>query len=213
MLLRLTRHELRDYADFVPDDPAAASASATATVCPLTSRPASGPRTKCPSRARSPLLPLDHPLAWALLEAAKAARCHPSTIEFNKSAATQAAIRCSREPRAGSKRWLLLSCLPAATLGSDREYLLCAARTDAAWFWTRTPPRLLRLPVALYLCPAASPATGLADILAGCASSVEAHISARTARAILVRGAAKLEGLADDQKLTLERDPQRLDAS
>ncbi|MBD2767605.1 DEAD/DEAH box helicase family protein [Hymenobacter sp. BT664] len=211
LLLRLTRHELRDYADFVPDDPAGGF-----RLYQLPSLPFHEPRPplghyEMPRRsAEAHYYRLGHPLALALLKQAKDRQLPPATIEFNYTGYNG---RISAlEPLRGQSGWLLLSCFTAATPAQTEEYLLCAARTDAGQVLDEdTAARLLRLPGCLLSQPLpANPPTELADILVGLQAGVEARISARNAR-FFDEEAAKLEGWADDQKLTLERDLKDLD--
>ena len=212
LLLRLTRHELRDYADFGPAD-APTAGFRLLGLPPLAFElpaPLLGHYEMPRKSAEAHYYRLGHPLALALLKQAKDRELRPATIEFDYT--SHDGRISALEPFLGQSGWLLLSCFTAATPAQTEEYLLCAARTDAHQELDEdTAARLLRLPGHLLTQPLpASPPTGLDDILAGLQEGVEARISARNAR-FFDEEAAKLEGWADDQKLTLERDLKDLD--
>lgn len=212
LLLRLTRHELRDYADFGPAD-APTAGFRLLGLPPLAFElpaPPLGHYEMPRQSAEAHYYRLGHPLALALLKQAKARELPPAVLEFDYTGYDG---RISAlEPLRGQSGWLLLSCFTAATPAQTEEHLLCAASTDdGQQLDDDTAARLLRLPGRqLTQSLPSSPPTSLADILADLQAGVEARISARNAR-YFDEEAAKLEGWADDQKLTLERDLKDLD--
>ena len=211
LLLRFTRHELRDCADFVPDDPAGGFHLRQLPPLPFPKpAPPLGHYEMPRQSAEAHYYRLGHPLALALLQRAKDRQLPPATLEFDydQSPGLISALKNLR----GQSGWLGLSCFTVRTPAQAEDYLLCAASTDAGLVLDQeTATRLLRLPGWLLPpAPATEPPATLREVAAQQRAQVEAAIGARNAR-FFEDEAAKLEGWAEDQKLTLERDLKDLD--
>jgi adenine-specific DNA-methyltransferase len=211
LLLLLTRHELTGYADFELE-PLGGFVLRQLPLLPLggADKPPLG-RYELPRKsADAHFYRLGHPLAEALLRKAKERPLPIGVIEFTYDSSL--GLVSVMKQLQGESGWLMLSCFTAKTPAQSEEYLLCAAFTDTGEVLDEgAATRLLRLPGrVLPEVPAASPPPVLTTITANLQTGVEGHISARNAR-FFDEEAAKLEGWADDQKLTLERDLKDLD--
>jgi ERCC4-related helicase len=210
LLLRLTRYELHGYAEFERDPSGGFELYQLPPLPTGVPKPPLG-RYELPRKsADAHFYRLGHPLAVALLHRAKYRELPIATVEFDYD--KHPGLVSALIPFRGQSGWLTLSRFTVKTPAQAEDYLLCAAITDGGEvLLDDTATRLLRVPGRLLLGSLDTvPPITLADVVSNLQKGVEISISARNAR-FFDEEAAKLEGWADDQKLTLERDLRDLD--
>ena len=203
MLMRLTRYELRDHAEFVTD-----------SAFRLKDSPFPGdiPRGlyELPRRSgEAHLYRLGHPLAEAVLDRAKHRELPPACIEFEYS--NRPGKVTVLEPLVGRSGWLRLSTLAVESEVEVEDHLLVSAAFDAGpAIDTETASRLLSLPGSIRAAAAGELPVALDDLAAALARGIQRDASIRQA-AYLEAEANKLDGWADDLKAGLEREIKDID--
>jgi adenine-specific DNA-methyltransferase len=208
LLMEITEYELRDCAEFLSD-----------AAFRLKSRPFTGSDTEIPlglyelpRRSREAhLYRLNHPLAEAVLERAKARDLPPVQIcfDYTKHSGKVSLL----EPLVGKSGWLSLSLLSVEALDQAEDHLIVSGLTDfGALLDEQAMLRLLSLRGAIgrmQIFP-----ERISEELRNHANerkvSIQKNISERNAQ-FLADEADKLDGWADDLKLGLEREIKELD--
>ncbi|MCI0424092.1 MAG: DEAD/DEAH box helicase, partial [Acidobacteria bacterium] len=220
LLMRLTRHELNEHAEFLDDSSFRLRASPFAGEIPLG-------LYELPRRSGEALTyRLNHPLAEAVIAQAKSRELPPVEIQFYYSG-HQGKISVL-EPFIGESGWLTLSLLSVESLDQAEDHLIFAAVTDdGQTLDEEIAARLLPLPGSSsplpqgegHLDPPLPPGEGWGEgdvlQLLGAQTrqrqaAIQRNISERNAR-FFEAEADKLEGWADDLKVGLEREIKELD--
>ena len=207
-LIELTRHETQGYADFLDDS------SFELTSCPFPGNIPLG-RYELPRRSgEAHLYRLNHPLAEAVLDAAKQRELPIQEIEFDyRGHDGKISIL---EPLIGKAGWLTLSNFAVESLDQAEDHLIFAAITDDGEALDEgTARRLFTLPG--HVQPLRTSPVFVADVESKLGSitqkreqEISRTISDRNAR-FFEAEADKLDGWADDLKLGLEREIKELD--
>ena len=207
VLMQLTRHELRDHAEFVNDS------SFRLKACPFPSVPGEIPLGlyELPRRSgEAHLYRLHHPLAEAVVAQAKDRELPVQQLQFGYG--EHDGKVSVLKPLIGKSGWLTLSQFSVESLDQAEDHLIFAAVTDDGMRLDEdAAARLFTLPGQ----------TGQQAFSAPCADALRAHTTERQAaiqRTISERNARyfeaeaeKLDGWADDIKLGLEREIKELD--
>ncbi len=203
MLMKLTRYELRDHAEFVTD-----------SAFHLKDSPFPGDIPaglyELPRRSgEAHLYRLGHPLAEAVLERARHRRLPSARIEFEYS--NHPGKVTVLEPLVGRTGWLRLSALAVESEVEVEDHLLVTATFDSGpALEAETAARLLSLPGSIGAGVAGEAPAVLGDLAAGLAQKIQRDASVRQA-AFLEAEANKLDGWADDLKAGLEREIKDVD--
>ena len=207
LLMLLTRHELNGHAQFKGDG-----------VFHLRSQPfpAMGHRIpmglyELPRRTgEAYLYRMNHPLAEALLDRAKARDLPPAEIHFDygKHDGKVSIL----EHFIGQTGWLRASVFTIESLDQAEDHLIVAGVTDQGQVLDQeTADRLLSLPGKVAGTLANHPENGILDmIIERQQAAIQKQVSERNAR-FFDAEAEKLDGWADDLKLGLEREIRELD--
>ena len=207
LLMQLTRHELRDHAEFVNDS------SFQLKECPFKFKEGEIPvgLYELPRRSGDAhLYRLNHPLAEAVVAQAKDRQLPLQQVRF--AYGEHDGKVSVLKPLIGKTGWLMLSIFSVESLDQAEDHLIFAAVSDDG---TRldedAAARLFTLPGQV----------GQRAFSAPCADALDAHTSERQGaikRTISERNARffeaeaeKLDGWADDIKLGLEREIKELD--
>ena len=204
LLMQVTRHELREHAEFVDE-----SAFRLKT-CPFGDGIPLG-LYELPRRSGDAhLYRMTHPLAEAVLARAKGRDLPPAEIHLTY--ADHAGRITLLEPHVGKSGWLRLCQVSIESLDQAEDHLIVAAiADDGAAIDSEVALRLLTLPGRATGQPAGlSPEALLESIVAARQETIQRGISERNAR-IFEAEIEKLEGWADDLKLGLEREIKELD--
>ncbi len=204
LLMRLTRHELNEYAEFLDDSSFRLRASPFAGEIPLG-------LYELPRRSGEALTyRLNHPLAEAVIAQAKGRELPPVEIQFSYSA-HQGKISVL-EPLRRQSGQLSLSLFTVESLEQAEDHLIIAAMTDAGQPLDEEAAHRLFSGTPLPL------GEGQGE---GAFESLQGHIQKRQAaiqRSISERNghffeaeADKLDGWAEDIKVGLEREIKELD--
>ena len=207
LLMQLTRHELRDHAEFVNDS------SFHLKECPFKFKEGEIPigLYELPRRSGDAhLYRLNHPLAEAVVAQAKDRELPVQQVRF--AYGDHDGKVSILKPLIGKSGWLKLSRLSVESLDQAEDHLIFAAVIDDG---TRLDEDAASAP--LHSARPSRPAS----FSAPCADTLDAHTSERQAaikRTISERNARffeaeaeKLDGWADDIKLGLEREIKELD--
>lgn len=206
LLMQLTRHELRDHAEFQGD----------ATFC-LHSHPFTPSqqiplgRYDLPRRTgEAHLYRHNHPLAEALVERAKGRLLPSAEVHFDYD--NHAGKISILEPLRGKSGTLTASLFSIESLDQGEDHLiLSAVGDDGAVLDQETAARLLSLPGEVLGEIAELPNQAQLEGLTGQRqSAIQKGISERNGR-FFEAEADKLDGWADDLKLGLEREIKELD--
>jgi adenine-specific DNA-methyltransferase len=206
--MQITEYELSGYAEFVGD-----SAFRLKT-CPFPKRDRDIPLGlyELPRRSgEAHLYRLNHPLAEAVLEQAKARDLPPVEIRFDygKHSGKVSLL----EPLVGKSGWLALSLLSVEALDQAEDHLICAGLTDfGVELDEQVMLRMLSLPGTI-AAPQTAPerlSEALKNQASGRQGAIQKSISERNAQ-FFAAEADKLDGWADDLKLGLEREIKELD--
>jgi len=208
LLMHVTAHELIGHAEFLSDS------SFRLKSIPFAAREADIPLGlyELPRRSgESHLYRLNHPLAEALLERAKARELPQGEVKFDYSGRTGKVSLL--EPLVGKSGWLSLSCLSVEALDQAEDHLIFAGMTDLGVVLDQqVTARLLSLPgidseSEVVTQPIDSALSAQTEERQG---EIKREISQRNAQ-FFAEEADKLDGWADDLKLGLEREIKELD--
>ena len=210
LLTQLTRHELRDHAEFLDD------ASFRLKSSPFPGDVAAMPIPiplglyELPRRSgEAHLYRLGHPLAEAIIRRAKE-RDLP-TQELHFSYTDHEGKISSLEPYLGSSGWMTVSLLSVDALDQGEDHLLLAAQTDQGTpLDQEVAARLLSLPGEIEGSVTDHAPESLATIIESLQKTVQQSISERNAH-FFEAEAEKLEGWSDDLKVGLEREIKEMD--
>lgn len=207
-LMRLTQHELEDYAEF-PDESSFRLLTPVPDI-PLESAPVG--RYELPRRTgEAHLYRLSHPLAEAILNRAKSRELPSAEVVFRyndhegKISALEAFI--------GSSGWLSMSKFTVSSLDQVEDHLLSAALTDTGKrLDSDQATRILTLPgeTGEVIFPPIEVAQELKNRIEQDRRNIQRTISERNAK-FFEEEVAKLDGWAEDLKVGLERELRELD--
>jgi ERCC4-related helicase len=210
-LIRVTRHELADHADFVN--------TATFTLKSLPDW-ASAPDVplglyELPRRSgEAHFYRLTHPLGETVLARAKTRELPPAEVVFDYQ--NHAGIVSAVEPYEGKTGWLTASILTIEALDSVEDHLLLSGKLDDEFGGQNIPPDVLaqfmKLPAnsGKQISAGAEVITKLESISENQKLAIQGDISRRNAR-FFEEEATKLDGWADDLKVGLEREIKEID--
>ena len=204
LLMQLTRHELRDDAEFVDDSAFRLKTNPFGEGVPLG-------LYELPRRSgEAHLYRTTHPLAEAVLARAKSRVLPPAAIRLTYS--DHVGKITPLEPLVGKSGWLTVYRLSIESLDQPEDHLMPAAVTDeGAALDGEIAERLFTLPGELGEAPVGpAPESALQGIAVARQETIQREISQRNAR-IFEAEIEKLEGWADDLKLGLEREIKELD--
>ncbi|HEX7332061.1 MAG TPA: SNF2-related protein [Pyrinomonadaceae bacterium] len=208
MLMRLTRHELGDHADFVDDS----SFQLGDNPFPEWDGYIQTGLYELPRRTgEAHLYRLNHPLATAVLTQAKNRILPPAELHLNY-AEYEGKISIL-EPFIGQSGWLRVAVFTVESLDYAEDHILFAAVTDMGQTLDEeVGRRLLTLPSEARAISEASDQVrrALDEISRANEEAVQKSIAQRNAR-FFEAEAEKLEGWADDLKLGLEREIKHID--
>jgi hypothetical protein len=205
LLMRVTRHELADAADFVNDScfrllrtPVDAGAGISLGLYELPRR-----------SGEAHLYRLGHPLAEVLIARARGRELVPAHITFAYS--DHAGRITALQPFLGSSGVLAAAVLSIEALDQIEDTLILAGATDGGVELEEgLARRLLSLPAAVTGERGGLPVDGVDARLAQRRSEVERTVADRNA-IFFEAEAEKLEGWAEDLKIGLEREIKELD--
>jgi len=204
MLMQLTRHELRDDAEFIDDSAFRLKTDSFGGGVPLG-------LYELPRRSgEAHLYRMSHPLAEAVVARAKGRDLPPASVRLTY---TDHAGKISvLEPLLGKSGWLTVYRLSIESLEQAEDHLIPVAVTDDGMaLEEEIAGRLLTLPGGLRgRLEGSAPEPELERIAASNQQSIQRGISERNGR-IFEAEIEKLEGWADDLKLGLEREIKELD--
>jgi adenine-specific DNA-methyltransferase len=206
LLMRLTQHELGDRADFVDDSSFSLRRrpeGALGEAIPLG-------LYELPRRSGDAhTYRLGHPLAEALLAAAKGRELPAAELRFDYGAHDGKVSLL--EPLCGEAGSLQLTLLTVEALDQAEDHLIIAATTkDGRILDEEAARRLLSLPGKIIQSMAPAPMPALAAITDKRRSETLAFISQRNHQ-FFEAETEKLESWADDLKLGLERELKEMD--
>ncbi|WP_143742053.1 DEAD/DEAH box helicase [Thiorhodovibrio frisius] len=205
-LMRLTRHELNCHAEFQGEG---CFQLLTAPFPEIAQKTPKG-LYELPRRSgEAHLYRLGHPLANAVIRAAKERYLVPAEIEFSYEAHEGKVTIL--EPFIGQSGWLNASRFSVDSLDQSEDYLILAAQTDRGdTLDEETARRLLSLP-GTHLRDLSEPAPhSLDDITHKEQARIGRDISERNAQ-FFEAEATKLDHWADDLKVGLEREIKDID--
>ncbi len=206
VLMRLTRYELGEHAEFTSDSSFLLRSLPFACDVPLG-------LYELPRRSgEAHTYRLGHALAEAVIAQAKTRELPGAELRFDY-AEHEGKISIV-EPLVGRSGWLSFSVFAVESLGQSEDYLILAAVTDdGREVEESVAARLLTLPgaptAATVQCDAVT-ADRLRSLSEARQKAIEGDIANRNARYFEAE-AAKLDGWADDLKLGLEREIKDLD--
>jgi superfamily II DNA or RNA helicase len=152
---------------------------------------------------------LGHPLAQKLLHTIKETKLEPELVTFNASGARPRVS--ALEPYIGKSGVLSLSLLTIEALDQVEDYLIFSAHTDSGEeLDADLAKRMVLLPIASSQAITGIDTSGLQTLTEGKSADIQRGISQRNAQ-FFEAEAAKLDGWADDLKVTLERDIKEMD--
>ena len=204
LLMQVTRHELREHAEFTDDS------AFRLNTCPFGDAIPLG-LYELPRRSGDAhFYRMTHPLAEAVLARAKGRDLPPAEIQLTY--AEHSGKITLLEPHVGKSGWLRLYQVSIESLDQAEDHLIIAAiGDDGVAMDSDVAVRLLTLPgrtTGQSIGP--SPEAPLESIVSARQQIIQRGISERNAR-IFEAEIEKLEGWADDLKLGLEREIKELD--
>ncbi len=210
LLTQLTRHELRDHAEFLDD------ASFRLKSSPFPGDTAHIPNPiplglyELPRRSgEAHLYRLGHPLAEAIIRRAKERDLPTQELHFSYS--HHEGKISSLESYLGTSGWMTVALLSVDALDQGEDHLLLAAQTDQSEpLDPEVAARLISLPGEVRGGVSAQPPASLGGVIESLQKSVQQSISERNAR-FFEAEAEKLEGWSDDLKVGLEREIKEMD--
>jgi len=203
LLMRLSRHELKEHAEFLNDSSFRLRASPFTGDIPLG-------LYELPRRSGDAhTYRLNHPLAEALIAQAKARQLQAAELRFNYDAHDG---RISiLKPLRGKSGYLSLSQLTVESLDQGEDYLIFAAVTDAGELLDEeVARRLFSLPGEAGQSLLATAPNELDAVTQRRQTEIQRTISERNAR-FFEAETEKLDGWADDLKISLEREIKEFD--
>jgi adenine-specific DNA-methyltransferase len=203
LLMRLSTHELKDYADFLNDSSFRLKVSPFPGDIPLG-------LYELPRRSGDAhTYRLNHPLAEAVIAQAKSRELAPVELRFNYDAYDG---RISiLKPLRGQSGYLSFSQLTIESLDQAEDHLIFAAVKDSGErLDEETARRLFSLPAVLGESLLATSPKDLDTITTGRQAEIQRVISERNAQ-FFEAETDKLEGWSDDLKLGLEREIKEID--
>jgi len=202
LLMRLTRYELRDHADFLEDGSFVLRSSPSGGV-PLG-------RYELPRRSGDAhLYRLQHPLGQSVVKRARERELPMAELELDTQ--RHAGKVSILDGLRGTSGWLRADCLTIKTLDQEEDHLIVVAVDEhGAVLDDEAATRLLTLPGHVVSLAMGAPSPELETLAAERRRDIEKKISFRNA-VWFDAEAEKLEGWADDRKLTLERELRELD--
>jgi adenine-specific DNA-methyltransferase len=203
LLMRLSRFELKDYAEFLNDSSFQLRVSPFAGEIPLG-------LYELPRRSGDAhTYRLNHPLAEALIGQAKKRDLPPVEIQFNYDAHDG---RISiLKPLRGQSGYICLSQFTVESLDQAEDYLIFAAVTDSSEpLEEEIARRLFSLPADVGQSLLATAPSELDAITHRRQAEIQRTISDRNARFFEIE-TEKLDGWADDLKVGLEREIKEID--
>lgn len=208
MLMRLTRHELGDRAEFVDGD--GSSFRLRANPFPDASDIPVGLYELPRRTGEAHLYRLGHPLAERIVQQAKTRSVPFAEITFDYSN-TQPVISALR-PFVGRGGEMLVTQLTVESLDQSEDYVIAAALTEWGDLVEHDVAcRIFSLPaVAVTATPAVDPNSQLVQEMRRRHAEIQRTISGRNAQ-IFEAEADKLDGWADDLKVALERELKDFD--
>jgi adenine-specific DNA-methyltransferase len=208
LLMRLTRHELNDSAEFL-----------NGSSFRLTSKPAWADGRAVPlglyelprRSGEAHLYRLSHPLGEAIVERAKARELAAAELIFDYS--NHSGKVSALEPLKGKCGWLIAAVVTIEALDQAEDHLLLSGLSDAGESLS-DDASLRLLTLAGRVGPEAAPPVETIDRLNGDIrlrqQGIQRSISERNAR-FFETEADKLDGWADDLKVGLEREIKEID--
>ncbi|MBU4121957.1 MAG: DEAD/DEAH box helicase [Proteobacteria bacterium] len=207
LLMQLTRHELNGHAEFLADG-----------AFRLKTPPFPGKADQIPlglyelprRSGEAHLYRRNHPLAEALLDRAKSRDLNPAEIAFDY--ATHDGKVSVLESFIGQAGWLTTSIFTIESLDQAEDHLIVTAMTDQGRMLDEeTAVRLLSIPGEVKRSISEpSRIQILTDFTRQRQFNIQKEISERNAR-FFEAEATKLDGWADDLKVSLEREIKELD--
>lgn len=201
-LMRLTRHELKDHAEFHSDS------SFFLHTSPFPNAPTG--LYELPRRSGNAwLYRLGHPLADAVVKHAKERELKPAELVFSyEDHEGNIAIL---KPYLGQSGWLQASRFTVSALDQTEDHLILAVQTDSGeTLDEEIAHRLLSLPARIVRDLSEPHSPVLEDITRREQARIKRDISERNA-AFFEAEAAKLDHWADDLKVGLEREIKDID--
>lgn len=202
LLMRLTRHELRDRAQFIDDSSFVLESSADPAIPPG--------RYELPRRSgHAHLYRLQHPLGRAVVKGARDRELAVAEIELDSQ--RHAGKVSILDKLRGSSGWLRAECLTIKSLDQAEDHLILAAVDDRGQVLDEeTANRLLTLPAHVVSVAMGGPPSGLDTLATDRRQDIEKVVASRNSTWFEAE-AEKLEGWADDKKLSLEREIKDID--
>jgi len=205
-LMRLSAHELAENAEFNDDS------SFKLKSCPFPAAPGAIPLGfyELPRRSgEAHLYRLNHPLAEAILAQAKARELPLSEVSFDY--ANYDGIISILQPHVGKSGWLTLSKFTVEALDQAEDHLIFGVVTDDGITLDEdAAARMFTLPGQVSSPCLSNPPEQLETAARQRQAAIQRDISLRNA-AFFEAEAEKLEGWADDKKLSLEQEIRDLD--
>ncbi len=207
LLMRLSQHELNGHAKFLDDS------SFQLMAHPFPEKVAGIPLGlyELPRRSgEAHLYRLNHPLAEALLEKAKARNLPTAEIRFDYG--QHEGKVTVLEPIIGKSGWCSVSLFSVESLDQGEDHLILAAMTDDGQVLEEeVTARLLTLPGSVNGASQLGPfSPALERQIQQRQAAIQRDISERNAR-FFEAEADKLDGWADDLKVGLEREIKEID--
>jgi len=212
LLTQLTRHELRDHAEFLDESsfrlkssPFPGDVAAIPIPIPIPLGLYELPRRS----GEAHLYRLGHPLAEAIIHRAKERDLPIQELRFSYS--DHEGKISSLEPYIGTSGWMTVSLLSVDALDQGEDHLIIAAQTDqGAPLDQEVAARFLSLPGEIIGSVADQAPKSLETIIGTIQQSIQQGISERNAH-FFEAEAEKLEGWSDDLKVGLEREIKEMD--
>ena len=210
LLTQLTRHELRDHAEFLDESSFRLKSSPFPGDVAAMPIPIPLGLYELPRRSgEAHLYRLGHPLAEAIIRRAKERDLPTQELHFSYS--NHEGKISSLEPYLGTSGWMTVSLLSVDALDQGEDHLLLAAQTDQGESLDpEVAARLLSLPGEIQGSVTDQAPESLATIIQSIQKTVQQSISERNA-CFFEAEAEKLEGWSDDLKVGLEREIKEMD--
>ena len=203
LLMRLSRYELRDHAEFLSDHSFRLHTSPNGADIPLG-------LYELPRRSREAhTYRLSHPLAEAVIAQAKNRELPAAEISFDYN--TYVGKISALQPLRGKSGYLCVSQLSVESLDQAEDHMIFAAVTDKGeTLDEEVARRLLSLPGKTKQSSLCSPANDLQTITQRRQTEIQREISERNARFFGIE-TEKLDSWAEDLKVGLEREIKEID--
>jgi adenine-specific DNA-methyltransferase len=202
-LMQLSRWELRDEAEFLSDESFILRRSPGGASVPLG-------LYELPRRSgHAHLYRLQHPLGQLVVRRARERELPSAKIEFDYQ---QYAGRVTLLDRLrGASGWLRAEFVTIESLDAAEDHIIVAAVGDDGQVLDEdTARRLVTLPARVIALALGAPTTQLAEIYRTRFEEIRGKVSSRNAE-FFDAEAEKLEGWAEDKKISLEREIKDLD--